>query len=282
MSPEEREELASLYALGLLEGEDLAAFEKELARDPALDALVVEFERAASQLATSLPRKRPSAALRDAVLGAVQAPAIPRESTSRLAVGLQGIPWAIAAGFAVCCGILWFGRADLHEQSARLTEENRSLQVRIAGLDSERARLEARVEALETESKDLKVRVASSEAREPLKEFHGLTLAPQAGAAAGSEVSAVWDPKKQAGALDLAKLPPTAPDKAYQVWLITPDSPQPLNVGVLGPASIGKRVAFRSPLPVSRVSAIAISLEPLGGSPVPTGPSGPVVYLGRM
>ncbi|HRJ73549.1 MAG TPA: anti-sigma factor [Terrimicrobiaceae bacterium] len=282
MSPEEREELASLYALGLLECEDLAAFEKELARDPSLDALVVEFERAASQLAASLPRKRPPAALKDAVLGAVQAPSAAREPGFSLAVVLQGIPWAVAAGFAVCCAVLWFGRADLRGQYARLNEENRSLQVRIAGLDSERARLEARVEALESESKDLKIRVASSEAREPLKEFQGLTLAPQAGAAPGSEVSAVWDPKKQAGTLDLTKLPPTAPDKAYQVWLITPDSAQPLNVGVLGPASIGKRVAFRSPLPVSRVSAIAISLEPLRGSPVPTGPSGPVVYLGRM
>ena len=282
MSPEEREELASLYALGLLEGEDLAAFEKELARDPALDALVLEFERAAGQLATALPQKRPPSALKNAVLGAVQSPAVAVGSASGLETLMRWIPWAIAAGFAVFCGMLWFGRADLRVQYARLTEENRSLQVRIAGLDSERVRLEARVEALETESKDLKVRVASTEAREPLKEFQGLTLTPQAGAAVGSEVSAVWDPNKQAGALDLAKLPPTPPDKAYQVWLITPDSPQPLNVGVLGPASIGKRVAFRSPLPVSRVSAMAISLEPVGGSPLPTGPSGPVVYMGRM
>ena len=40
MSPEEREELASLYALGLLEGNELAAFERELAADSELAALV--------------------------------------------------------------------------------------------------------------------------------------------------------------------------------------------------------------------------------------------------
>ena len=56
MSPEEREELASLYVLGMLEGSELAAFERELVAHPELAALVAELEKASTLLATSVPQ----------------------------------------------------------------------------------------------------------------------------------------------------------------------------------------------------------------------------------
>ena len=56
MSSEEREELAALYALGMLEGSELAAFERELVAHPELAALVAEFEQASTLLATSVPQ----------------------------------------------------------------------------------------------------------------------------------------------------------------------------------------------------------------------------------
>ena len=46
MNPDEQEELASLYVLGLLEGSELAAFERELSARPQLSALVAEMESA--------------------------------------------------------------------------------------------------------------------------------------------------------------------------------------------------------------------------------------------
>ena len=43
---------------------------------------------------------------------------------------------------------------------------------------------------------------------------------------------ALWDPYRRAGALH-AKLPEPAPDKDYQLWIITPESKQPVDAGVI-------------------------------------------------
>ena len=51
MNADEQEELASLYVLGLLEGSELAAFERELSARPQLSALVTEMESASAFLA---------------------------------------------------------------------------------------------------------------------------------------------------------------------------------------------------------------------------------------
>ena len=59
MNPEEREELASLYVLGLLEGDELAAFERILATDPELVALVGELR----MLRPFLPCRCPNSGL---------------------------------------------------------------------------------------------------------------------------------------------------------------------------------------------------------------------------
>ena len=58
MSPEEQEELASLYVLGVLEGSELAAFERELVAHPELAALIAELEKASTLLAKSVPHTR--------------------------------------------------------------------------------------------------------------------------------------------------------------------------------------------------------------------------------
>ena len=96
MNPEEREELASLYVLGLLEGDELAAFERILAADPELVALVGELENASTILAMSVPQQRTPEALRDSVLSRIKqedqtsvplpAPQAPPEPARRPAV----------------------------------------------------------------------------------------------------------------------------------------------------------------------------------------------------
>ena len=281
MNTEERGELASLYALGLLEGDELIAFQGALKQDPALQALVHELTEASNLLAKALPRYPVSPALRDTILQQVAPPdpipepaGVPRERISYEWV--KWIPWAIAALLAIFCGFLSLGKSRSEVQVARLTKDNGSLQLRLAGLESERNRLEARIATLENERNDLKTRVASVEGRDPLKEVQTVTLAPQPGAPVGSEVTVLWDQRKQAGVLELSKLPPPPADHSYQLWVITTGSPQPVNVGVL--ASTGPRATFRAPRTTSPVAALAISLEPVGGSPTPT----TVLYLGRM
>jgi anti-sigma-K factor RskA len=277
MSPEEREELASLYVLGVLEGSELAAFERELVAHPELAALVAELETASTLLATSVPQHPAPDLLRHSVLQQIKGPLPTAEPAPRSSFSFGWVPWAIAAGLTVCCALLWNQKSQLSAANGSLGKENQSLLVRIAGLDAERIRLESRISTLENEKDTLQVRVASLEARDPLREIRPVMLAPQRGAPAGAEVVALWDPERREGALHLAKLPEAAPGKDYQLWIITPESKQPVDAGVIPPSS--DCLAFSATQPITQVAALAISVEPKGGSVTPRGP---VIYLGKL
>ena len=62
MIDERHEELASLYAFDLLEGEELAQFQTALARDPELQALVRDLRETSASLAHTAPAIVPPAA----------------------------------------------------------------------------------------------------------------------------------------------------------------------------------------------------------------------------
>ena len=276
MSPEEREELASLYVLGALEGDELAAFERELTAHPELAVLVTELERASTILATSVPQHKAPEVVRQSVFQHIRREIPATEPPRRPAFSFGWIPWAIAAGLAVACALFWNDRSRLTAAVASLQHENESLQGRIANLDAERTRLESRVSALERERQDLQIRVASLEERDPLREIQPVMLTAQPGAPSAGEVVALWDPQRRCGALH-AKLPEPASDKDYQLWIITPESKQPVDAGIV-PAGTDY-LTFEAARPVNQVAALAISIEPKGGSPAP---QGPVIYLGKL
>jgi anti-sigma-K factor RskA len=69
------------------------------------------------------------------------------------------------------------------------------------------------------------------------------------------------------------------PDRAMQLWGI-PASGHPVSLGVLPNSGNGK-VSAAEQRPES-YAALAISIEPPGGSPNPDGPSGPVVFSGKL
>ena len=276
MSPEEREELASLYVLGALEGEELAAFERELTTHPELALLVTELERASALLATSVPQHKPPEVVRQSVFQHIRSPVPAKEPARRPLFTFAWIPWAVAASLAICSALLWNERSRLNAAVAKVEHENQDLRSRVASLDAERARLESRVSTLEKEKEDLQVRVASLEQRDPLREIRPVTLVAQRGAPSTEKVVALWDPYRRAGALH-AKLPEPAPDKDYQLWIITPESKQPVDAGVI--PAFSDCLTFAPTQPVTQVAALAISLEPKGGS---TAPRGPVIFLGKL
>jgi anti-sigma-K factor RskA len=69
------------------------------------------------------------------------------------------------------------------------------------------------------------------------------------------------------------------PERAMQLWGI-PASGHPVSLGVLPNSGNGK-VSAAEQRPES-YAALAISIEPPGGSPNPNGPSGPVVFSGKL
>ena len=75
-------------------------------------------------------------------------------------------------------------------------------------------------------------------------------------------------------------LPPLAPDQDYQLWLIDPQYPIPVDGGVftVDPATGEARVTFKADKPVKSVAKFAVSLERKGGV---AKAEGPMVLLGQ-
>ena len=71
MIPEELQDQAALYALGALDPSETAAFEKVLAQDASLRAMVLDLKEAAAALTHSLPAKVPPPELRRQILSEV-------------------------------------------------------------------------------------------------------------------------------------------------------------------------------------------------------------------
>jgi anti-sigma-K factor RskA len=69
-----------------------------------------------------------------------------------------------------------------------------------------------------------------------------------------------------------AVLPPLPPDKVYQMWLV-PASGAPISAGVFTPGEQGARQFWTAEVPLNtEVKAFAVTIEPAGGVPQPTGP----------
>jgi hypothetical protein len=66
-----------------------------------------------------------------------------------------------------------------------------------------------------------------------------------------------------------ADLPPLPPGKTYQIWVLTPS---PVSAGVFRPDESGSaRLVVKTPEDIPNPTAVAVTIEPEGGLPAPTG-----------
>ncbi len=342
MIDERQEELASLYALDLLEGAESAQFEAALDQDPKLQALVRELRDAAAALTYTVQATLPPPALRNRVLSAIDTAASSREPAPDTIVRPPAslfrayLPWLAAACFALGAGWL----AALYslsrtEFSLTRTQENlAALALKSAGnqLEAERIVASHQLTELNNQLADTSGKLTAAQQTQAeadrlrlLAQSDSMALREQlAGvraqladgsqrlAAATSEVAtlthqlksqgdlanfkittlasmlnnspqalavAVWDPAKQEGVLQVEKLPSLAADKEYQLWVVDPQYPIPVDGGVftVNPAGAA-RVTFKSKQPVNVINAFAVTLERKGGVPKA---EGPFVLLGK-
>ena len=116
MISEEQQDQAALYALGLLDSDEDAAFESELRANAELRDLVRELREAAGDLALTAPSLLPPASLKQRIMGEV---ALETKRVVRMRSRSFGwVPWAIAAALAVFCGLLALDRVRLERQLA--------------------------------------------------------------------------------------------------------------------------------------------------------------------
>lgn len=85
-----------------------------------------------------------------------------------------------------------------------------------------------------------------------------------------AKVMVAWDAYQHRGVISLQNLPQPQPGHDYQLWVLDPNAEAPISAGVIPAEAISRSFTVR---PLSMGSpGFAISLEPLGGRPSPTGP----------
>lgn len=235
MIDERQQELASLYALDLLEGAERAQFEASLAGSPELQQLVDELRQAGAQLAHTAALAEPPAGLKSRVLASIENRPSAREESNVVAFPARlsarsMLPWAVAAALAISTA--WLGEryattragADLLQQQQSLAEI--AIKTAQAQIESEHIlarRALADYEAIKTDSARqlADAQRATSEAERKLGETE------QRAAASQAQIVALNDQLKEQA--DLARL------KIATLASMANNSPEALAVAVWDP-----------------------------------------------
>lgn len=246
-----RPEDFDFYALGVLEGEERAAIESHVPTCAECAKKLAAARGRIALLAFSAPLVEPSAGVRERLMsqihgsreGAQRAPREPERAT-----GFFGRWWA--AVLVPACVLLLFAAARLRTENSRLAEE----------LGQERA-------ALQKQQKEL------DEARHVVdlleaKDTISVALASQPGMPKG-DVRVMYN-KKMGVAMCDGWVDPAPANKNYQLWLV-PMEGKPISAGVIAHSGPINPWMVKLPQGVA-AKAFAVTLEPAGGMPQPTGP----------
>ncbi len=90
---------------------------------------------------------------------------------------------------------------------------------------------------------------------------------------------AVWDPVKQEGVLKAENLPVLLANQDYQLWVVDPQYPNPVDGGIITTDAKGlAKVTFKAKQPIQAINALAVTRERKGGVPKA---EGPFILLGK-
>ena len=237
MSHDELDTLAALYAVGALDGDDLPRFQAHLAAG---------CERCATVLRNS------GDVLARAALGGAQAPGVPpphvkaellrridqERGPARPSVRSGWLRWAVVTAVAVVAGAGLTGMYVATRYEARIGQMVRET-------ITQRERLYELLRDPATRAIDL----------------GGLGPAQASG-------RVVWNQTK-GGLLFVSGLPPAPAGKAYELWAIAGGAPRAAG---LFQVDAGGRATHHVDATGGAVDVFAVTLEPAGGVPAPTGP----------
>jgi anti-sigma-K factor RskA len=237
---EELKANAAGYVLGSLDAHDRREFEAHLAGCAECAAEVASLRPVVSVLATAVPQVTPREEVRERILGAAaglkRVDLQPRPSTlhdRKFSPAMIWLPLAAAIVIAVGAGIY----------ALRLQRQVGELQARFDQAQSTTA-----------------VLAAPDLARIDLQ---GEAVAPDARA------RALWS-RSRGLVFTAANLPPAPTGKAYQVWVVTAQAPVSAGLLTTDPTGGGTQY-YVTPPDIAPPVAVAVTLEPSGGVPAPTG-----------
>jgi anti-sigma-K factor RskA len=224
--------LTGAYAVHALEDDERELFELHLGECDACTAEVAELQATAARLGTAAAEPVPSG-LGPAVL-------------ARIDTVRQDAPPQVRAGPVTTDR--WY-RQLLAPAAAVLA-------IAVLGLTAVIANMNQRIDALEARTDRVTDVVAAAD-------VVTVPLPPYQGASA----RLVWSPGRGEGVLLADGMPETPEGRVYELWLIGDDGPRPAG---LFRADDRGRVAHVVTGDLSEVAAVAVTVEPEGGSPQPT------------
>jgi len=279
-------DFAAAYVLGALDGNELGEFEAHLKKGCAVcEREFVRLRETAALLPMGLKQTSPPADLGERILFAVQLSKVARASLQQeeveetaevegdekepmivaappkpvkirppaarrpwLAYGLSFAAVVMMVGFTVYLGSLL---STIHQQDDYIINQR----IRIAEL---RDSLQRQTEIVQV--------LASRQ----------IEIVMMAGLKADSigYGKIIWDPIKRVAILHVSNLPPVPENKDYQLWVIKDQ--QPISAGVFAVRNEKEKENFFKVQSINvsdktGVTAFAVTLEPRGGVPQPTG-----------
>ena len=254
------EELCAAYVLGSLSEDEKSSFEDVLSQaNPEEKQLFQDMEAIAAEMALLYPEVEPSASIKQQLIEMAWASVNARNGAN--VHYLSRFRYAVAASvifMLVSIGLLFQTQnlnQDLSNQMALVSEQ----QTRIEILQTEVERKEELLTILEARDVDLIL-------------MDGLEVNPT------GYGKVVWDKDNGQALLQVANIPRVPTAKEYQLWFVVNN--QPISAGVFAVNDPEQDNFFKiSEFQQGGTGAFAITLEPEGGSPLPTGD---MYLLGNM
>jgi anti-sigma-K factor RskA len=234
------EEQAALAPLGW--SKDSAGLDRVAATDPEVAEALYEFADAAAMLAYDAPQLEPPPALRARILELLgpQVAFEPKPRSTLRLLHFPRMPMTMTYALAACLmGIALFQAALILLLDSRL--------------DS--------------------IRMAPVTRTNPFSGVQLVDLAPQ-GDHGDAKIMVAWNPKTRCGMVSMDDMPPPPAGSDYQLWVLDPSQPAPVNAGVVPRGATSQHFTVdgvHMPRP-----GFAVSLEPAGGRPEPT--SGEILF----
>ena len=254
-------ELLPAYAIGALDADDLAVVEEHLEGGCAdCDRELGDWGQLVDRLAEPVEPVAPSPVTRARVLAAVGREA-GRETSPRTRRGAGAPFWLALAASLVALLLAGWATLRLGEVRSELARTAAGGERTAASLAATRADLDRARTEIARVSASLPI-VASPVARSIV--LAGLPPAPRAGG------TTVVDPRTGAALFYAHALPAPAPGKTYELWYITAGGPVAAGVFDVDAKGDGALRIEEVPDP-ELVLAWAVTLEPAGGVPQPTG-----------
>ena len=237
---------APAYVLGALTPAERLAFEAHLAECAICAAEVRSLAPVTAGLARLVPEAEPAPEVKERLLAAIAKPSA------------WSVSWLATAASVALAVVLGGYSAQLRARVAGLESQLREATRRAEASEGQVA--EARRVAFDAQSQ-VAILAAPDLARIDLA---GQPVAPTAAA------RAFWS-RTRGLVFTASNLPAPPPGRAYQLWVLTAQ-PAPISAGMLVVDASGRVTArFDTPLDLPRPVAMAVTLEPEGGVPAPTG-----------